>query len=111
MENQLNRALKKRLMYLENKDGAIDGVPVRIGWMTFSRSGRSVRYRGRVPPPVGGRGLRGNYIDEASGEEFWISGVKRRGSNVHPHRPVAVRVDEDARDAYARLRGDALAVV
>lgn len=111
MENQLNRALKKRLMYLENKDGAIDGVPVRIGWVTFPRSGRSVRYRGRVLLPVGGRGLRGNYIDEASGEEFRVSGVKRRGSNVDPHRPVAVWVGEDAHDACARSRRDPLAAV
>ena len=105
MDNQLNHGLKTRLMYLENKDGDIDGVPARIGWVTFSRSGRSVRYRGRVLLPVGGRGLRGNYIDEATGEEFWVSGVKRRGSNIHPHQPVAMLVDEDARDAYALLRG------
>lgn len=106
MENQLNRGLKKRLMYLENKDGHIDGVPARIGWVTFSRSGRSVCYRGRVLLPFGGHGHRGNYIDEATGEEFWVSGVKRRGSNVHPLERVVVRVDEDARDAYALLRSD-----
>ncbi len=35
MKNQLNRGLQKRLMYVENKDGDIDGVAARIGWVTF----------------------------------------------------------------------------
>jgi hypothetical protein len=32
METQLNRGLKRRLMYIENKDGEIDGAAARIGW-------------------------------------------------------------------------------
>jgi hypothetical protein len=42
---QLNRGLAKRLMYVESKAGLIDGAQARIGWVTFSRSGRIVRYR------------------------------------------------------------------
>ena len=46
--NQLTRGQQRRVMYVENKDGDIDGVPVRIGWVTFSRSGLNVYYRGRT---------------------------------------------------------------
>jgi hypothetical protein len=26
----------------------------------------------------------GNYYDEKTGDEFWVSGVKKRGSNRYP---------------------------
>jgi hypothetical protein len=47
MKTQLNRGLKRRLMYVENKDGKIDGANGRIGWVGFSKSGQTVYYRGR----------------------------------------------------------------
>jgi hypothetical protein len=31
MQTQLNRGLTRRLMYVENKDGTLDGVNGRIG--------------------------------------------------------------------------------
>ena len=34
---QLNRGSARRLMYVEAKKGLIDGVPARIGRVTFSR--------------------------------------------------------------------------
>lgn len=46
--NQLTKGLKQRVMYVENKDGDIDGVAARIGWVTFSKTGKSVYYRGRT---------------------------------------------------------------
>jgi hypothetical protein len=101
METQLTRGLKRRLMYVENKDGSIDGAHARIGWVTFSKSAQTVYYRGREPAKVKGRGVRGNFIDSATGEEFWVSGVKRRGSNVHPaERGVSVVVDDGAQAEF-----------
>ncbi len=91
-------------MYVENKDGDIDGATARIGWVTFSRTGLSVRYRGRTLKRSKGRGVRGNYYDEATGEEYWISGVKVRGSNAHRAESVQLEVDADARDEHRRLR-------
>jgi hypothetical protein len=46
--NQLTRGERRRIMYVENKDGDLDGVRARIGWVTFSKTGLSVRYRGRT---------------------------------------------------------------
>lgn len=87
-------------MYVENKDGLIDGANARIGWVTFSKTGRTVYYRDRVLRAIGGRGVRGNFIDVHSGEEFWISGPKRRGSDTHPKEATSVVIDEDAMEAY-----------
>jgi hypothetical protein len=104
MKNQLTRGLQRRLMYVENKDGDLDGVTARIGWVEFSKSGKTVYYRGRELASIGGRGVRGNFVDVATREEYWVSGVKRRGSNTHWAENVAVEIDSDALDAYRALR-------
>jgi hypothetical protein len=92
-------------MYVEAKTGHIDGAAARIGWVTFSRSGRSVRYRDLTLARIKGGGISGNYFDEATGREFWVSGVKTRGSNRHPSESgVSVVVDPDAVEAFNSLR-------
>jgi hypothetical protein len=102
--NQANAGEKRRLMYVENKDGDIDGAAARIGWVAFSKSGLSIHYRGRTLSRATGGGVRGNYFDAETGEEFWVSGVKKRGSNTHWAESVKVTIDEDARAAYAAAR-------
>ena len=93
--SQLTRGKKRRLMYIENKDGDIDGAKARIGGVIFSKTGRTVYYRGRALRWAL-RGVRGNFFDTETSEESWISGVKRWGSNVHWAEPVSIVVDDDA---------------
>ncbi len=102
--NQLTKGETRRVMYVENKSGDIDGVAARIGWVEFSKTGYTVYYRGRVLQRAKGGGISGNHFDTETGEEYWISGIKKRGSNAHWAEPVRVEVDEDAREEYARLR-------
>lgn len=104
MGNQLTRGQKRRVMYVENKDGTIDGVEARIGWVTFSKTGRTVYYRGRELQRAKGGGIRGNFFDTETGEEYWISGIKTRGSNAHWAERVKIEIDEDARAEYKALR-------
>ena len=104
--NQLTRGSELRVMYVENKDGLIDGSPARIGWVRFSKTGRSVYYKGRTLKAIGGSGVRGNFMDEESGDEYWVSGVKKRGSNVHALETASVVVDDDATEEYQRIRED-----
>ncbi|RLE33405.1 MAG: hypothetical protein DRJ61_07320 [Acidobacteria bacterium] len=102
--NQLTRGESRRVMYIENKDGDIDGVPARVGWVTFSKSGKSVYYRDRTLQRSGGQGIRGNYFDTETGDEYWVSGIKARGSNAHSAESINVEVDADALEEYARLK-------
>ena len=104
MKNQLTRGLNRRLMYIENKGGDIDGIAARIGWVEFSKTGRTVYYRGRELLSIGGRGIRGNFLDATTREEYWISGVKRRGSNTHCAESIEFEIDPDALDAYCQLK-------
>ena len=106
--NQLTRGSKTRLMYVESKSGLIDGASARIGWVTFSKSGRSVYYRGLSLVRANSGGLSGNFIDAESGDVYWVSGVKQSGSNTHPsERRIRVVVDEEAMEAFNLLRSEA----
>jgi hypothetical protein len=100
---QLTQGKQRRLMYVENKSGAIDGFQARIGWVTFSKTGNTVYYRGLVLNRLKGGGVSGNFADADTGSEFWVSGVKKRGSNVHWATSVQVHIDEDARLEYLHL--------
>ncbi len=102
--NQLNRGEKRRVMYVENKDGEIHGVAGRIGWVSFSQTGRTVYYRDKQLQRSKGQGIRGNYFDVETGEEYWISGIKARGSNAHRAGRTKVKVDADAIEEYERLK-------
>jgi hypothetical protein len=103
MLTQLTKGMRRRIMYVENKHGLIDGVQGRIGWVSFSKTGQTVYYRDRTLQK--GSGISGNFVDVGSGEEYWISGVKQRGSNAHPaEQGVSIEVDPDALDEYRAIR-------
>jgi hypothetical protein len=106
MRTQLNRGLGRRIMYVENKDGMIDGVKARIGWVTFSKTGQTVYYRDRTLQK--GNGISGNFFDVETGEEYWVSGVKRRGSNAHwAENAIGIEIDADALEEYRATRSPA----
>lgn len=90
-------------MYIENKESDLDGADARIGWVTFSKSGRTIYYRDRKLKRLKGGGITGNYYDEDSGEEYWVSGVKKRGSNAHWAESPTIKIDADAEDEYERI--------
>lgn len=101
--NQPTRSQQRRVMYVENKSGDVDGVPGRIGWVTFSRSGLTVYYRGRALRRLKGGGISGNHFDVETGDEYWVSGIKKNGQDAHWASRINVEVDRDALDEYRRL--------
>lgn len=103
MKNQLNRGENKRVMYVENKDGHIDEYSAHIGWVSFSKTGKTVYYRDKVLNRLKGGGISGNHIDEATGEEYWVSGIKKRSSNAHWSESTKIKIDSDAREEYERI--------
>ncbi len=103
--NQLSKGNQKRLMFIENKKGDIDGYKARIGWVTFSKTGRTLYYRGKTLSRIKGGGDRGNYTCEETGNQYWVSGVKKSGSNLHHAGTASFHVDGDAQDEYNRIRG------
>lgn len=99
------RGRQSRIMYIERKAGALNG-PARIGRVTFNRTGRTIYYRELVFRRIIGGGFKSNYVEEWSGEDYWISGCKRRGGDRLYVSNVPVEIDEDVRAEYWRdIRG------
>ena len=86
----------RRIMYIENKSGGLDGEG-RIGWVEVSRSGRSFVYRGRRLAKTKS-GYKYNCIDEDNGDEYWVSGPHKDGADKL--YGGVVQIDEDARVEY-----------
>lgn len=105
MKNQLTKGENRRVMYIENKDGMIDDHVAHIGWVSFSKTGKTVYYQDKVLHRIKGGGVSGNHIDETSGHEYWVSGIKKHGANTHWAKPVSVKIDVDAKDEYLRILG------
>lgn len=101
--SQLTKGKEKRVMYVENKNGDVYGYDARIGWVTFSKTGLSIYYKDLTLKRIKGGGISGNYYCEDTGDEYWISGIKKKGSNVHWASSASVHIDEDAKEEYESI--------
>ena len=95
-------SVKSRIMYIERKAGALTGE-ARIGRATFNKTGRTIYYREQVFRRLAGGGFKSNYLEEATGEDYWISGPKRRGGDRMHGSALPVPIDEDVRAEYWRV--------
>lgn len=91
---------KTRIMYMEDKSAGLNG-PARIGRVTFSKSGRSIRYQDRTYLRLGGQGVKANYFDEDTGDHFWISGPRKDGGDrLYSSSTMPVEIDADVHEEY-----------
>lgn len=94
--------MQPRIMYIELKDdpdGHNERGPAHIGRVTFSKSGRSMYYRGKRFQKLHGGGY-ANCYDVETGDEYWISGPKKNGQDRHWAGGGPVEIDEDVREEY-----------
>ena len=85
-------------MYVECKTDSHISGPAWIGRVTFSQSGKSVYYRGRLFHRMHPCGNKVNYFAADTGEPFWISGCKKAGGDRL--YPGVVDIDDDVREEY-----------
>nr|WP_315475877.1 hypothetical protein [uncultured Undibacterium sp.] len=72
--------------------------------MKLSKSKTTVYFNGRALKKAAGGGVSGNYVDLESGDEFWISGVKKNGGDRHWAGSGIVLVEAAAVEEYLALR-------
>jgi hypothetical protein len=89
-----------RIMYVELKSGN-DRGPAWIGRVRTSKTGRTVYYRGKTLRRQ--QGVAGNHVDVDSGEEFWVSGIKKDGTDRHWAGSGPVEIDPDVFDEYLAM--------
>jgi hypothetical protein len=87
---------KRRLMYIELKTGYADNGPAWISNVTFSKSGETIYFDGKALKRMHGGGIVGNFCDLESGDEYWISGVKKDTTNRHWAGTGKIKLDVNA---------------
>lgn len=90
---------KTRIMYIESKAGGLVG-PARIGRVSFSKTGRLIYYGGKEFQSIGGAGFKSNYREVLTGDDYWISGPRRDGTDRLYTSNIPVEIDEDIREEY-----------
>ncbi len=69
------------IKYIELKTGHSDNGPAWIARVLVSRSGQTLYFGDKALRKGGGQLISGNYLDVSNGDEYWVSGVKKRGGD------------------------------
>lgn len=72
--------MKSEIKYIELKTGFSDDGPAWIGLVSYSKSGKTIYFNGKAFQKSGSKG---NYYDIETGDEYWISGVKKDMTDRH----------------------------
>jgi hypothetical protein len=90
-------------MYVELKSGYGDNGPAWIGTAFFSRTFQTIYFNGQIFKKQ--QGIAGNYYELQTGDEYWISGVKKRSTNRHWAGGGKILIDENVIPEYLELTG------
>jgi len=101
--------MQSRLMYVELKSGYSDNGPAWIGKAFFSKTGRTVYFNGQALKGAtgqaymsSGRGL--SHFDSKTGDSYWVTGIKKEGTNRHWAGSGKIMIDKNVVDEYLKLR-------
>ena len=89
---------------MELKTGFNDDGPAWIGRAFFSKTGRTIYFNGQAFHS--GR-IGGNHWEMESGDVYWISGVKKDGSDRHWAGHGKVKIDKSVVAEYLAIVGKA----
>jgi hypothetical protein len=70
-------------MYIELKTGYSGNGPAWIGKVEFSKSGQTIYFDNKAIKKLKNPGISANHFDIETGDEYWVSGVKKNGSDRH----------------------------
>ncbi len=105
-KNNLNfvtkaKPMQEKIMYIEQVNPNHNG-PAWIGKVQFSKSGKSVYFNGKAfkKAPYGG-----GYYDLETGDEYWISGVKKNGQDRHWAGSGKIFVEKSVAETYLEMVG------
>ena len=90
---------------MELKSRFSDNGPAWIGVCSTSKSGATIYFNGHAFKSLGGQGSSGNYYDVETGEEYWISGVKKNNQDRHRAGSGKILIDASAIEQYLLLTG------
>jgi len=95
--------LKTQIKYIELKSGFSGNGPAWIGLVSFSKSGKTIYFDGKGFQRMGSARIQGNFMDIESGDEYWISGVKKDLSDRHKFGGGKVLVEKRILSEYLKI--------
>jgi len=98
--------MKTELKYIELVNGFSHDGPAWIGLASFSKSGKTVYFDGKAFQRVGSDRTGGNFVDIESGDEYWISGVKKDMSDRHKFGGGKIFVEKRILNDYLQTIGN-----
>lgn len=94
--------MKSKIMYIENKSYGHHG-PAWIGLVEFSKSGQTVYFNNKALKKLKNPGISANHFDIETGEEYWVSGVKKNGQDRHWCGGGKIMLDKNSVHEYLKL--------
>lgn len=95
--------MSSRIMYIELKSGFSDNGPAWISRVETSKSGQTIYFNDMALKKLKTPGIGANHFDIETGEEYWISGIKKNGLDRHWAGSGKVMIDEDVVDEYLKF--------
>src|SRR5690606_12031656 len=95
----------EELLYVELKSGHADSGPAWIGMPNYSKSKSTIYFNGMAFKRIKGGGISGNYYEVHSGDEYWISGVKKNNEDRHWSGKGSIEIDKSVVEIYLELLG------
>ena len=89
------------IRYIELKTGYNDNGPAWIGNVKESKSGKTIYFNDHAFQKY--HGAFSNYIDIETGDEYWISRVKKNGEDRHWAGSGKITIDRKVIDEYLEI--------
>ena len=95
----------EKIMYIELKSGFSDNGPAWISKVEFSKTGQTIYFNDMALKKLKKPGIGANHFDIETGDEYWISGIKKKGQDRHWAGSGKIMIDEDVVNDYLNFRG------
>lgn len=96
--------MKQAIKYIEFKSEVRNHNGVAcIGLVSFSKSGKTIYFDGKAFQRIGSDRTSGNFYDIETGDEYWISGVKKDMSDRHIFGSGIIFVEKRILEDYLKI--------
>ena len=95
--------MQPEIKYIELKSGFSDDGPAWIGLVEFSKTGRTLYFDDKAFQSLGGNGVGSNFFDIETGDEYWISGIKKNQQDRHWAGNGLIYIDNRIVNDYKKI--------
>jgi len=95
--------MQAKIMFIEHKTNQDDKGEAWIGKVEFSKTGQTIYFNNQAFKKLKSGGIYGNHYNLETGDEYWISGVKKNGHDRHWAGSGKVKIDKEIIEEYLAL--------